>query len=225
MNTQFEELSRKAATGTLTASERERIEAYLREHPGRQFDVEWDKAFSDQMAKKVEAMPALPGWERTARALQAEPTAAQAVARSPRRHDASPAPAARVLDRLSDWLASTLGFAVNAQAVATALVVVQAGVIGMLAWQLTPGDDDGAIRAGAHDPAPRGPLLRVSFRPDLREAELRGALAAVGGEIVGGPGQIGVYLVRIREGDLSAAAQKLSATGTTELVEVVQPGK
>jgi hypothetical protein len=62
----------------------------------------------------------------------------------------------------------------------------------------------------------------VSFRQDLREAELRRALADVGGEIVGGPGQIGVYLVRIKEGDLAAAAQRLRASGATELVEIVE---
>ena len=61
----------------------------------------------------------------------------------------------------------------------------------------------------------------MSFRQDVREAELRRALADVGGEIVGGPGRIGVYLVRIKEGDLEAAAQRLRAGGATELVEIV----
>jgi hypothetical protein len=50
---------------------------------------------------------------------------------------------------------------------------------------------------------------------------LRQALAEVGGEIVGGPGQLGVYLVRIREGDLAAAAERLRTTGTTQLVEII----
>jgi len=139
------------------------------------------------------------------------------------RAQAKPAPvrAPGILDRLSDWLTSTLGFAINAQAVAVALVMVQAGVIGVLAWQYGE-TEDGRIRAGTQDVTPRGPLLRVSFRQDLREAELRRALADVGGEIVGGPGQIGVYLVRIKDGDLAAAAQRLRASGATELVEIVE---
>jgi hypothetical protein len=128
-----------------------------------------------------------------------------------------------LLDRLSAWLAETLGFSLNLQAVAVALVFAQAGVIGLLAWQYNDVADGGGMRAGTPDSTPRGPLLRVSFRADLREADLRRALAEVGGEIVGGPGQLGVYLVRIKDGDLGLAAQRLRAGGTTELVELVGP--
>jgi adenylosuccinate synthase len=39
-------------------------------------------------------------------------------------------------------------------------------------------------------------------------------LAEIGGEIVGGPGQIGIYLVRVKDVDLATAAQRLRASGT-----------
>jgi len=219
MTLSFEELSRKAALGTLDPAERDALEAQLLEHPGRRSDLEWDAAFSARLDEKIAAMPAMPGWERSARVLQDE-QASSAAAAPTRERKGSPVRAPGVLDRLSDWLASSLGFNLNAQAVAVALVVVQAGVIGMLAWQ-SRDTEDTQIRAGTQDPTPRGPLLRVSFRQDLREAELRGALAEVGAEIVGGPGQIGVYLLRIKGDDLAAAAQRLRASGTAELVEVV----
>ena len=225
MSPLFDEISRKAAAGTLSAAEREWLDAHLREHPGKRAELEWDEAFSAKLEDKIAAMPARPGWERTERLLQVEAEQAGAAAaaqnRRPARGPKTAAPRVPgTLDRLSDWLASTLGLAINAQAVAIALVLVQAGVIGVLAWQYT-GADDSEMRGGAQDPTPRGPLLRVSFRQDVREAELRRALADVGGEIVGGPGQIGVYLVRIKEGDLEAAAQRLRAGGATELVEIV----
>ena len=206
MSPQFEELSRKAAAGTLTTAEREWLDTYLREHPGERIELEWDEAFGAKLEAKIASMPALPGWERTQRILKTEP----AAARSP-----------GMLDRLSDWLSASLGFSLNAQAIAAALVVVQAGVIGVFVWQ-SQDREYSEIRTGTPDATPRGPLLRVSFRQDLREAELRRALADVGGEIVGGPGQLGVYLVRIKAGDLAAAAQRLRASGTTELVEVVE---
>lgn len=209
MNSRFDDLSRKAATGTLDGAEREWLDQYLQEHPERRADLEWDAAFSARLGDKVDQMPLRPGWERTERALRALRTEEAAARQGP-----------GVLDRLSEWIASTFSLGVNMQAVAVALVLVQAGAIGMLAWQA--GDaQDSLVRAGSQDPTPRGPLLRVTFRPDLQEAELRRALAAVGGEIVGGPGQIGVYLVRIKEGDLAGAAQRLRAGGSTELVEVV----
>jgi hypothetical protein len=202
MSDRFAELSRKAATGGLSAAEREWLEAHLREHPNKHAELEWDQAFAAKLEEKVAAMPAMPGWDRAQRALRSEP--------APR--------APGVLDRLSAWLASALGVPVNVQAIAAALILAQAGVIGLLAWQQRP--EYSEFRAGAQDDAPRGPLLRVSFRQDIREGDLRQALADVGGEIVGGPGQLGIYLVRVKDGDLRAAAERLRATGLTALVEI-----
>jgi hypothetical protein len=220
MTAAFEELSRRAAMGTLSEAERVELERHLREHPGDRAVLEWDQAFAAKLAEKVAGMPAMPGWERTERELRAQASAAEPVR-------AKPAPPRHpgVLDRLSEWLSSWLGFAVNAQAAAVALVVLQAGVIGILGWQFTQTEDESLLRAGAQDSTPRGPLLRVSFRADLPEGELRRALGAIGGEIVGGPGQLGIYLVRIKEGTLGEAAQRLRATGTTELIEIVEAGR
>jgi len=203
----FDELSRKAAAGALSAGEREWLEAYLRQHVDRRADFDWDAAFADALHDEVARMPARPGWERAAGVLSAE------VAATPSR--------AGVLDRLSQWLTESLGWAVNVQALAAALVVVQAGVIAALAWPSGDKPDD-LVRGTTQNPQPIGPLLRVSFRPDLPEARLRQALADVGGEIVGGPGQLGVYLVRVKDGDLSAAAARLRSSGGVELVEIVR---
>jgi hypothetical protein len=202
----FQELSRKAAAGTLQAAEREWLDAYLHEHADRRVELEWDAAFADALHDEVARMPARPGWERTAAVLSAEVAAA---------------PIGGVLDRLSRWLTGSLGLSVNLQAVAAALVVIQAAVIAALALPSADGPED-RVRATTQNPVPSGPLLRVSFKPDLPEARLRQALADVGGEIVGGPGQLGVYLVRVKEGELSAAAERLRASGGTELVEIVR---
>ena len=75
MRGSFEELSRKAAAGTLSAAEREWLDAHLREHPHKRADLEWDEAFAAKLEQKIAAMPARPGWERTAQALQAEQAA------------------------------------------------------------------------------------------------------------------------------------------------------
>lgn len=202
----FEELSRLAAAGALAAADREWLEAYLREHADHRVDLDWDAAFADALHEEVAHMPARPGWERTADILNAE---------------ATPARLAGVLDRLSQWLNESLGLTLNVQALAVALVVIQAGVIAVLALPSPDGSEE-RVRGTTQNPIPTGPLLRVSFRPDLTEARLRQTLADVGGEIVGGPGQLGVYLVRVKEGDLSAAADRLRASGVTELVEVVR---
>ncbi|HSB99689.1 MAG TPA: hypothetical protein VLE45_07220 [Burkholderiaceae bacterium] len=203
----FNELSPKAAAGLLSAAEREWLDAYLREHADRRVELDWDAAFADALHDAIARMPARPGWERTAGVLSADLAAS--------------APRTGVLDRLAQWLTQSLGWAVNVQAFAAALVVVQAGVIAALMWPSADKPQD-LVRGTAQNPAPTGPLLRVSFRPDLPEARLRQALTGVGAEIVGGPGQLGVYLVRVKDGDLFAAAERLRASGEVELVEVVR---
>lgn len=209
MNESFAEIARKAAAGTLSPAERDWLEAHLREFPAKRAEIEWDQAFSAQLAAKIASMPAMPGWERTAQALrsqQLQPT--QAAVRA----------APGILDRLAEWIRSTLGVGMNMQAIAVALVLAQAGALGMLVWHYRD-TADSEFRAGTGSNVPRGPLLRVSFKPDIRETDLRKALADVGAEIVGGPGQMGIYLLRIKDGDLNAAAERLRGTGTTELVE------
>lgn len=203
MDMRFDELSRKAAAGTLDAEERAWLEAHLREHPERRADLEWDEAFGRQLERKIASMPPLPGWERTERILQAE------------RRPAAPG----LLERMSARFAQVFGVRFDMQAAAVALVLVQAVAIGVMAW---PGREAGEdrIRGAAQDPAPRGPLLRVSFRDDVREADLRRVIAGAGAEIVGGPGQLGVYLLRVRDGDLEVAAKRLRESGITSLVEV-----
>lgn len=213
------ELSRRVAAQQASAVERAELDRLLGEQPARQADVEWDATFAAQLQAKVDEMPQLPGWERTQRLLLAEadqPARASVTHRSARS-------ARQVLDRCSDWLASLLGFPVNAQAIAVCVIAAQVGIIGLLATQ--PAEPQySEVRSGAGAAAPSGPLLRVSFRADLREADLRRALIAIGGEIVAGPGQLGIYLVRVREGDLQAAATRLRESGAVELVELAAPG-
>ncbi len=233
----FDALMRRSAAGTLSDDERARLEAHLREHPERRADLDWDQAFTEQLQHKVAALPALPGWERTARWLAAEQAEQATQNERAAQNEQTSADASRprrtvmragVLDRLAEWLQASLGLALNTQAMAVALVLAQAGVIGWWAWQYEPRGQDGEhgqVRSGTPEATPRGPLLRVSFRQDLREAELRSALVEVGGEIVGGPGQLGVYLVRVQTGDLQAAAQRLRGGGKTELVEVIGAGR
>jgi hypothetical protein len=51
-------------------------------------------------------------------------------------------------------------------------------------------------------------LMRITFDPDIREEELRLALASVNGKIVGGPGRLGDYYVRV-DGSAKDVQKKL----------------
>jgi hypothetical protein len=51
-------------------------------------------------------------------------------------------------------------------------------------------------------------LMRITFDPDIREEELRLAIASVNGKIVGGPGRLGDYYVKV-EGTAENAKKRL----------------
>ena len=57
--------------------------------------------------------------------------------------------------------------------------------------------------------AQQGAVLQVTFKADTTEAQIRASLAAVEGEIIGGPGALGVYSIRVKKGAGSSAANKL----------------
>lgn len=61
---------------------------------------------------------------------------------------------------------------------------------------------------------PSDPALDVVFRPDATSERIHSALRAIGGEIVSGPTQLGVYRVRLApSADVSAAASVLEGDG------------
>ena len=139
MSPELQALARKAALGTLTDAERATLDAHLAAHPEDRAEVEWDRAFAEQLDDKIRAMPAMPGWART-------------VARM------HPAQASGVIDRIGEWLRSTLGLGLNLQALAAALIIAQAGVIGVMLYQ---DRTQYAEMRGSATPL-AGPMLRVS---------------------------------------------------------------
>jgi hypothetical protein len=105
---------------------------------------------------------------------------------------------------------------------AAAALVAAALVGGLVAYTATrsaPGDavyetanDAGAVSAAA---APAGSVaLDVVFHPDATAERIQAALRAIGGEVVAGPTQLGVYRVRLSPtADVSAAASVLRGDG------------
>jgi hypothetical protein len=57
-----------------------------------------------------------------------------------------------------------------------------------------------------------GPFLKVNFKADAREADIRMLLVEIDGTLAGGPGQLGDWYVRIPEAHITAAADKVKAS-------------
>ena len=105
---------------------------------------------------------------------------------------------------------------------ALAVVAVQAVVIGNLASDAE--DDRERDRAPSSPPAwsEKGPYLKVNFKPDAREADIRLLLVEVNGSLAGGPGQLGDYYVRVpRIASTRPITAKLSTSPIVEGVAVV----
>lgn len=115
-------------------------------------------------------------------------------------------------DGVRAWLAPRgVGFALAA----SALVVVQAGVIGMLIKH-APAEQEPL--SGPQQPAISSDrvILIVAFRADVAEGRIRSLLREQQAQIVGGPSALGLYQVAVPK------ARVASFTEATDIVESAQ---
>jgi hypothetical protein len=101
---------------------------------------------------------------------------------------------------------------------AMAVVALQVAVIGGL---LAERDDSSEIRALQPSVTEHGPYLKVNFKAEAREADIRMLLVEVRGSLAGGPGQLGDYYLRVPESRLDESERKLKQSGIVEQVAVV----
>ncbi len=92
-------------------------------------------------------------------------------------------------------------------AAAVLVIAVQGVVIGRLYQQTT------YLQPLSGPAAAAGVVLQVRFDPGARESDIRAALQSVDGTLVGGPGALGVYRVRLRglaDDDAAALARRVA---------------
>jgi hypothetical protein len=59
------------------------------------------------------------------------------------------------------------------------------------------------------------------FRPEIREAELRGALESSGASLVGGPTEADAYLLHVPANSRLAAVEKLQKNASVTLAQPI----
>lgn len=201
MKSRFDELLPFYVNGTLDDSDRAWVDTYLRDHPKSAAELQWYRTLQDTMQRDTPAVAAEVGLDRVMARIRGERTATRAPAK----------PAEPSLgERVRGWLAALAPQPLLRPALAGALavVVVQGIVIANLA---TPDDSSElrAVKATAVDP---GPFLKVNFKADAREADIRMLLVEINGSLAGGPGQLGDWYVRIPEARIAAAAAQVKAS-------------
>lgn len=213
MNTRIDDLLPFYVNGTLSEAERTLVEDYLREHPAARGQLRWHESLQARLREDAPAVSSEIGLERALHRIRTEGPAPQGARR----------PAARSLvERVREWLAAAVPQPVLRPALAGALAVVavQAVVIGNLASEA----DEAATELRAIQSTSvvdKGPYLKVNFKPDAREADIRLLLVEVHGSLAAGPGQLGDYYVRVPESNVAATTAKLSANPIVDGVAVV----
>lgn len=218
MKAKFDELLPFYVNGTLGEADRGWVEQYLREHPTARGELQFYESLQRRLREDVPAVSSEVGLERALQRIRTEgprPLAPRAAVR----------PQPSLIERLRDALAALLPQPVLRPAFAGALAVVavQAVVIGNLLGEREV-DEATQLRTvqGSVADANRGPFLKVNFKAEAREADMRLLLVELNGSLAGGPGQLGDWYVRLPAGaDADALAGKLREQAIVEAVAVV----
>lgn len=109
-------------------------------------------------------------------------------------------------------------------AMAVTLVIVQTGIIGLLiANRSVPIVPDQAEWRSVGDASPyHGPVLQITFKPSATEEEIRLLLVKIRGSLVGGPGQLGNYIVKVPDEKVEEAQKQVMSSAIIESVNVLQ---
>lgn len=201
MKRQFELLLPFHLNGTLKHEERAWVERYLAEHPEARAELRWTESLRTQIRDSAPDVSAEAGFDKLLARMHAH--------RAPARP--------RLSDRLRDFFA---GFQMTpAFAMAAAVIAVQAGIIVILL--VDRGDDYAEFRSMPGAALDTGPVLQVNFRAEATERDIRLALVSVGGAVIGGPGQLGNYLIKVQDSNIEEAARLLGANRAVESVQIL----
>ncbi len=200
MKTKFDELLPFYVNDTLDTADREWVDAYLREHPKSAAELQWYRTLQDTMQRDAPAVSAEVGLDKVMARIRGERAPARATARK----------APGFGEKLRDFFASITPQPLLKPALAGALAVVV--VQGIVIANLANPDESTELRAVKPTVVEPGPFLKVNFKADAREADIRMLLVEINGSLAGGPGQLGDWYVRIPEARIAAAADAVKAS-------------
>jgi len=193
---------------TLGPEERAEVERILAQSESLRAEAAWLGAVRSEFSKNA-AAPIQP--ERAAGAEQAGLESLLALTRAERQGQVSVLPGRAPADAglWVRWGKPVLAIAA-ALVLAQAVVIVQMARSGAGSGAIVPASGDAGAGAGAQ--------LQVIFHETASEKDMRAALTAADVEIVGGPGQLGVYKVRVATDKADAALASLRQNRAVESV-------
>lgn len=107
-------------------------------------------------------------------------------------------------------------------AMAVLVMLVQTGMIGVLLSQrMLPVPGQTEWRSVGGNTQYQGPVLQVTFKPAATEEDIRLLLVKIRGSLLGGPGQLGHYIVKVPGDNLEAAHKQVLASAIIESVQIL----
>jgi len=196
----FDDMVAFYVNGTLSSEDRAWFESYLSAHPEAASEVEWYRSLQRRIHDNAPAVPATIGLAKAMTLIRGDrPTFAE---------------------RVSAFF-GFLGMRPAMALAGLAIIAVQAGVI--LQMYNATEDSAGEIRALKASVSKEGPMLKINFAPDAKEADIRHLLMSVQGTLAGGPGQLGDYFVVVPAGKEAAVADQLKSNPIVQAVALA-PG-
>ena len=189
MKRQFDELLPWFLNGTLAKHERDWVEDYLRKHPEADKELRLGQMLRNRVREQSPVVSPDIGLDKLLHRIREE-----------RAFQRKPVKAPSLGERIAGFLGGlklTPAFAVTA-----GLLVVQGAIIGGLVLELGKAEQSARqaeYRALSVLPgvAMSTPLLRVTFKPEASERDMRALLKTLDGTIINGPTQFGDYLVLV----------------------------
>lgn len=203
---EFAELSPWFVNGTLDDRQYARVEQYLKNHPEAASELRWLQSFQSQVKSSAEVISPELGLETLLGRIKA------------RKHIERP----NLLSRVSEFISTLVRKPAFAFA-SVAVFVAQSAVITSLMMSERRDTADNAVQVRAV-PTPTGnaeAVLQVNFRPDSTETEIRMLMISINGTIVGGPGQLGNYLVKVSPEKIQSVADVLGKDKHVDAVSIL----
>ena len=209
MKARFDELLPFYVNGTLGAEDRVWIDTYLRDHPNAENELRWLRSVQATTREEAVAVSSEVGLERAMQRIRAD------------RPAVSPALPPSLVERVREWLSRLVAPAMLKPMLAGALAVIALQTV-VITSMVGENDDTSLTR----NPPPigvteNGPYVKVNFKPDATEADIRMLLIDVQASIASGPGQLGDYYVRVPAKQVDTATAMLGASRIVEGVAVV----
>lgn len=203
----FTELLPWYVNRSLSHGDRTWVEAYLEANPAARAELEFEELVSRQATAGMEAVPPNVGLDRLMQLVGEEQRAAT------KHRLARP--------KFLGVDLRAVGALFTAKRVAWAMTLVVALQVGFMHQLSRDAVETGQYRSIAGAP---GQVLKVQFRQDATERQIRSLLLAEGARITGGPNQLGEYDILPEFRSIEELRGVLAASPVVESVTLSQEG-